>query len=120
MRDQVMDIVRGSFRPEFLNRIDEIVLFNRLRPDDMAAIVTIQLASLQKRLDVRKIQLDINDEAKIWLGQQGYDSIYGARPLKRIIQRHVQNPLATLILEGKLLNKATVMLIEDGLRIVSS
>ncbi len=102
VRTQVMDVVRASFRPEFLNRIDEILLFRRLSRDDMNGIVKIQLQHLLKLLKDRKITLDLNEAALTWLGDQGYDPAYGARPLKRVIQRDLQNPLATLILEGKI------------------
>jgi len=102
IRHQVMEIVRSAFRPEFLNRIDEILLFRRLSREDMSGIVKIQLRHLQNLLKDRKITLDIDDNALTWLGDQGYDTTYGARPLKRVIQRELQNPLATLILEGKI------------------
>ena len=97
---QVMAMVRGHFRPEFLNRLDEIILFRRLQRADMAAIVDIQLAHLRQLLADRKITLDLDRSALEWLGTEGYDSTYGARPLKRVIQRTLQNPLAGMILEG--------------------
>ncbi|MGI4851616.1 MAG: ATP-dependent chaperone ClpB [Janthinobacterium lividum] len=100
-RDQVMEVVRSSFRPEFLNRIDEILLFNRLALEDMNRIVKIQLKGLERLLEDRHIRLIMDESAEIWLAQKGYDPIYGARPLKRTLQRELQNPLATLILEGK-------------------
>jgi ATP-dependent Clp protease ATP-binding subunit ClpB len=96
----VMELVRTHFRPEFLNRLDEIVLFRRLQRSDMAAIVTIQLARLRAMLESRKIGLQLDDRALDWLAAEGYDPVYGARPLKRVIQRSLQNPLAGLILEG--------------------
>ena len=99
-RDQVMAVVRASFRPEFLNRLDEIILFQRLGRDDMAGIVEIQLRRLAGLLEERKITLDITDAAKRWLAEAGYDPVYGARPLKRTIQRNLQDPLARQILEG--------------------
>ena len=95
-----MAAVRAHFRPEFLNRLDEIVLFRRLQRSDMAAIVEIQLAQLRKLLADRKIALELDRGALEWLAAEGYDSTYGARPLKRVIQRSLQNPLAGLILEG--------------------
>jgi len=107
-RDQVMEIVRKAFRPEFLNRLDEILLFRRLSRGDMRGIVDIQLARLQKLLDDRKIVLDIDDKARDWLAETGYDPVYGARPLKRIIQRTLQNPLAELVLAGKATEGETV------------
>ena len=102
VRQQVMEIVRSSFRPEFLNRIDEILLFRRLSREDMNDIVKIQLQRLVALLKDRKITLEVDDLALTWLGDEGYNPAYGARPLKRIIQRELQNPLAVMILEGKL------------------
>ncbi|MCW0180993.1 MAG: ATP-dependent chaperone ClpB [Zavarzinia sp.] len=100
-RDLVMGAVRAAFRPEFLNRLDEIVLFNRLGRSEMTGIVEIQLGRLRKLLTERKITLELDQAAKEWLAEAGYDPVYGARPLKRVIQRNLQNPLAELILEGK-------------------
>jgi ATP-dependent Clp protease ATP-binding subunit ClpB len=100
-RDHVMAIVRQAFRPEFLNRLDEMVLFHRLSRDDMASIVDIQLERLRALLADRKLEIDLDDKAKLWLGDAGYDPVYGARPLKRVIQRELQNPLAVLLLEGR-------------------
>jgi ATP-dependent Clp protease ATP-binding subunit ClpB len=102
VRGQVMEAVRAAFRPEFLNRLDEILLFRRLSREDMVGIVDIQLAQLQKLLDERKITLEIDAEAKKWLAETGYDPVYGARPLKRMIQRELQNPLAEKILAGEI------------------
>jgi ATP-dependent Clp protease ATP-binding subunit ClpB len=101
VRDQVMGVVRQAFRPEFLNRLDEIILFNRLSRKDMTSIVEIQLQRLQDLLADRKLALDLDTKAKEWLAETGYDPVYGARPLKRVIQRELQNPLATMILEGR-------------------
>jgi ATP-dependent Clp protease ATP-binding subunit ClpB len=100
-RDQVMGVVRQAFRPEFLNRLDEIILFHRLSRDDMASIVDIQLERLRALLADRKLEIELDDKAKLWLGDAGYDPVYGARPLKRVIQRELQNPLAVLLLEGR-------------------
>ncbi len=108
VRGEVMSVVRGHFRPEFLNRIDEIILFHRLRREQMGAIVDIQLERLQKLLDERKITLDLTDEARDWLAQKGYDPAYGARPLKRVIQKAVQDPLAEQILAGTIRDGETV------------
>src|SRR5690606_22136264 len=94
VRDEVMNVVRSHFRPEFLNRLDEIILFHRLQRSRMAAIVDIQLARLQRLLEDRKIVLELDDRARGWLAQKSHDPVYGARPLKRIIQRAVQDPLA--------------------------
>jgi ATP-dependent Clp protease ATP-binding subunit ClpB len=107
-RAQVMEAVRAAFRPEFLNRLDEILLFRRLSRDDMVGIVDIQLAHLQKLLSERKITLEIDAEAKKWLAEAGYDPVYGARPLKRVIQRELQNPLAEKILAGEIRDGDTV------------
>ncbi|MDZ4323297.1 MAG: ATP-dependent chaperone ClpB, partial [Alphaproteobacteria bacterium] len=102
VRKEVMEIVRASFRPEFLNRIDEILLFRRLSREDMSSIVKIQLGRLSNLLKDRKVTLDVDDLALTWLGDQGYDPAYGARPLKRVIQKELQNPLAVMVLEGKI------------------
>jgi ATP-dependent Clp protease ATP-binding subunit ClpB len=105
---QVMRVVRDHFRPEFLNRLDEIVLFRRLARSDMATIVDIQLARLRSLLSDRKITLDLDTTAKDWLANEGYDPVYGARPLKRVIQRSLQNPLAGLLLEGAVREGETI------------
>jgi ATP-dependent Clp protease ATP-binding subunit ClpB len=102
VREQVMNVVRSHFRPEFLNRVDEIILFHRLKRDQMARIVDIQMKRLAKLLADRKLEVDLDDKAKEWLGTKGYDPAYGARPLKRVIQKYVQDPLAELILQGKI------------------
>ena len=101
VRDQVMAVVRSAFRPEFLNRVDEILLFHRLRREDMSRIVDIQLQRLLKLLDERKITIKLEPAAREWLADKGYDPAYGARPLKRVIQKQLQDPLAELILSGK-------------------
>ncbi|HTC07305.1 MAG TPA: ATP-dependent chaperone ClpB [Acetobacteraceae bacterium] len=108
VQGQVMAAVRAHFRPEFLNRLDEIVLFRRLQRADMAAIVQIQLEHLRKLLADRKISLELDRSAMEWLASEGYDSTYGARPLKRVIQRSLQNSLAGLILEGAVKEGETV------------
>jgi ATP-dependent Clp protease ATP-binding subunit ClpB len=119
VRNEVMELVRSTFRPEFLNRLDEILLFRRLSRKDMAGIVDIQLAHLQKLLSDRKITLKLDAAAKRWLADQGYDPVYGARPLKRVIQRELQNALAGLILEGRIVDGETVTVTagEGGLAI---
>uniref|UniRef100_UPI0015773F41 AAA family ATPase n=1 Tax=Sphingomonas bacterium TaxID=1895847 RepID=UPI0015773F41 len=112
---QVMEIVRGHFRPEFLNRLDEVILFHRLGQADMGPIVDIQVARVGKLLAERKVRLDLTDAARAWLGRVGYDPVYGARPLKRAVQRHLQDPLADLILRGAVKDGATVAVDEgDG------
>src|SRR5258708_17055629 len=107
-RPYVRDAVRGAFRPEFLNRLDEILLFRRLSREDMKGIVEIQLERLKKLLADRKITLELDGGAEAWLADKGYDPVYGARPLKRVIQRELQNPLAQQILEGRIPDSATV------------
>jgi ATP-dependent Clp protease ATP-binding subunit ClpB len=107
-RAQVMQAVRSHFRPEFLNRLDEIILFHRLTRANMDKIVDIQMARLGKLLADRKIVVHLDDKARHWLGNAGYDPVYGARPLKRVIQRRLQDPLAQLLLEGKIADGAMV------------
>jgi ATP-dependent Clp protease ATP-binding subunit ClpB len=108
VRDEVMGVVRSHFRPEFLNRVDEIILFHRLKRSEMGAIVDIQMRRLQKLLEDRKIVLQLDEEARNWLADKGYDPAYGARPLKRVIQKHVQDPMAELILAGEIRDGETV------------
>jgi ATP-dependent Clp protease ATP-binding subunit ClpB len=117
VRDQVMAEVRAHFRPEFLNRVDEIILFHRLKRDQMSRIVDIQFAYLQKLLEERKITIALDAKARDWLADKGYDPAYGARPLKRVIQKSVQDPLAELILSGRIKDGETVKIsaTRDGL-----
>jgi ATP-dependent Clp protease ATP-binding subunit ClpB len=107
-KDKVMETVRAHFRPEFLNRLDEILMFRRLSRGNMAAIVEIQLRHLRKLLEDRKIKLDVTRAALDWLAEAGYDPVYGARPLRRVIQRTLQNPLAQDILAGKIVDGQTI------------
>jgi ATP-dependent Clp protease ATP-binding subunit ClpB len=102
VRERVMEVVRSAFRPEFLNRLDEILLFSRLTRAQMTGIVEIQLKRLIEMLAERKIAIELDDKAKTWLADAGYDPVYGARPLKRVIQRELQNPLANLLLAGRI------------------
>ncbi|MCC8937262.1 ATP-dependent chaperone ClpB [Bradyrhizobium sp. Arg68] len=111
VRDQVMGVVRAHFRPEFLNRIDEIILFHRLQKSEMGRIVEIQFARLTRLLEDRKIELELDAKARDWLAEKGWDPAYGARPLKRVIQRSVQDPLAEMILAGE---------VKDGDRVAIS
>ena len=104
----VMDAVRAHFRPEFLNRLDETIIFDRLGRADMSGIVEIQLRRLEKRLEGRKITLSLDADAKAWLADEGYDPVYGARPLKRVIQRQLQDPLAEMLLAGDILDGAAI------------
>jgi ATP-dependent Clp protease ATP-binding subunit ClpB len=108
VREPVMAVVRSAFRPEFLNRVDEIILFHRLKRDQMSRIVDIQLKRLAKLLEDRKIVITLDPAAREWLADKGYDPAYGARPLKRVIQKSVQDPLAELILSGKVKDGETV------------
>jgi ATP-dependent Clp protease ATP-binding subunit ClpB len=111
VRDQVMAVVRASFRPEFLNRVDEIILFHRLKRDEMSRIVDIQMRRLAKLLEERKIEIVLEPAAREWLADKGWDPAYGARPLKRVIQKSVQDPLAEMILSGR---------VKDGEKVVVS
>jgi len=119
-KDKVMEAVRGHFRPEFLNRLDEILLFRRLSRSDMAAIVATQIKRLHRLLEDRQITLAISPEALNWLAEAGYDPVYGARPLKRVIQRTIQNPLAQEILSGKVLDgqKVKIDVENEGINLV--
>jgi len=112
---QVMEVVRAHFRPEFLNRLDEIILFHRLAQEHMAGIVDIQVGRVQKLLADRKVTLDLTEAARAWLGRVGYDPVYGARPLKRAVQKYVQDPLADMILRGEVPDGSTIKVDEgDG------
>ena len=115
---QVMEVVRGHFRPEFLNRLDEIILFHRLGQAQMAPIVDIQVGRVGKLLADRKVTLDLTDAARLWLGRVGYDPVYGARPLKRAVQRYLQDPLADMILRGEVKDGASVLVDEGDGRLV--
>ena len=115
VRDEVMAEVRARFRPEFLNRLDEIILFHRLQRSDMGQIVDIQMGRLQKLVDDRNIRIELDDAARTWLANRGYDPAYGARPLKRVIQKQVQDPLAEQILAGGVKDGDTVKVsVRDG------
>jgi ATP-dependent Clp protease ATP-binding subunit ClpB len=112
---QVMEVVRAHFRPEFLNRLDEIILFHRLGQEHMGPIVDIQVARVQALLKDRKIALELTDGARAWLGRVGYDPVYGARPLKRAVQKYLQDPLADAILRGEIRDGQTIRVDEgDG------
>ncbi|HET9467207.1 MAG TPA: AAA family ATPase, partial [Vicinamibacterales bacterium] len=101
VKRQVMDALRAHFRPEFINRVDEIIVFHPLSREQMKTIIDIQVKGLLKRLEERKIFVSLNDAAKDWLVREGYDPAYGARPLKRAIQKHILDPLAMRVLEGE-------------------
>ncbi len=113
IREQVMGVVKASFRPEFLNRLDETILFHRLGREHMDGIVDIQLGHLRHLLEERKITLALDDKAQTWLADTGYDPVYGARPLKRVIERHIKNRLAELVLSGELADGVTVTVSAD-------
>jgi ATP-dependent Clp protease ATP-binding subunit ClpB len=117
VRAQVMDMVRASFRPEFINRLDEILLFNRLQLSDLQHVVDIQLGRLHQLLEDRGITLTLDNAAKQWLAEKGYDPVYGARPLKRVIQKYLQNELATLILEGRVGKSVSVSVVNSEISI---
>jgi ATP-dependent Clp protease ATP-binding subunit ClpB len=114
VHDEIMQVVRAHFRPEFLNRVDEIILFHRLRREDMGAIVNIQFGRLQKLLDDRKIALAPDQKARDWLAAKGYDPAYGARPLKRVFQKELQDALAELLLSGEIADGSTVVISADA------
>jgi ATP-dependent Clp protease ATP-binding subunit ClpB len=118
VKDKVMDVVRGAFRPEFLNRLDEIVLFHRLSRKNMDAIVDVQMHSLVEMLADRNITISLDEKAKTWLADKGYDPEYGARPLKRVIQQELQNKLATMILEGSVKDGSKLSVTAEGNKLV--
>ncbi|QRM53312.1 ATP-dependent chaperone ClpB [Sinorhizobium sp. BG8] len=120
VRSEVMDVVKSHFRPEFLNRIDEIILFHRLRRSEMGAIVNIQLERLRKLLTDRKIVIELDEEAIHWLADKGYDPVYGARPLKRAIQKYLQDPLAEKILAGNIPDGSLVKITSGSDRLLFS
>ena len=114
VRPQVMDVVRHHFRPEFLNRIDEIILFHRLGRAQMGSIVKIQLDRVEKLLADRRMAISLDAAAANWLGERGYDPVYGARPLKRVIQKELIDPIARLLLEGSLNEGDVISATTDG------
>jgi ATP-dependent Clp protease ATP-binding subunit ClpB len=114
----VMDALRAHFRPEFLNRVDDIIIFDRLKEEDLKKIVDIQLHRLTKRLEQQKIRLELSDSAKALIAREGYDPVYGARPLKRVIQKQILDPLSLDILEGKFHEGQTIRAEERDGKIV--
>jgi ATP-dependent Clp protease ATP-binding subunit ClpB len=114
LKDKLMDVLRHTFRPEFLNRVDETVVFKSLGREEIEKIVEIQLKDLRKRLAERKLQLEVKPEAKAMLAERGYDPVFGARPLKRTIQRMIENPLAVEVLAGRFTEGDTVVVEPDG------
>ena len=119
VRDQVMNVVKMSFRPELLNRLDEILVFNSLSKDNMKGIVDIQLRDLKKRLDDKNIELTIDDSFKNWICEEGYDPLYGARPLKRALQKNLYDVIARMIISGDVRegSKYTVKYSNDSVEI---
>ena len=114
VKEKITDILKSTFRPEFLNRVDEIIIFNKLTKEDLLKIVDIQIRYLQKRLDAKHITVNFTQEAKEYLAEKGYDETYGARPLKRLIQKEVENPLALKILAGEIKENSTVTITRQG------
>jgi len=114
MKDQVMQALRAHFRPEFLNRVDETVVFHALTVEQLKSIVDIQLHILNKRLSDRKITVQTTEAAEEWLARVGYDPVYGARPLKRLIQKEIENPLALKLLEGVFTDGSTIKIDSNG------
>ena len=114
MRPLVMDQVRAHFRPEFLNRIDEIILFRRLGREQMSGIVRIQLQRLEKLMADRRLTLSLDDSALAWLADRGYDPVYGARPLKRVIQKDLVDPIARKLLAGEIEDGAVIAVSAGG------
>jgi ATP-dependent Clp protease ATP-binding subunit ClpB len=112
-RDSVMAVVRSHFKPEFLNRLDEVVVFDALTRDELTHIVELQVASLAKRLAVRRISLEVTEAAREWLGRTGYDPAYGARPLRRLVQSAIGDQLARALLSGEVLDGSTVVVDVD-------
>jgi len=119
VRKRVDEALRATFRPEFLNRVDEIVIFGRLSREQLAEVVELQAHGLRRRLAARRIELELTDDAKQLLVDHGYDPAYGARPLKRTVQRELENPLAMMVLQGQVGDGDTVVVdaTEDGLDI---
>ena len=114
VEERVMNVVRGHFRPEFLNRVDDIVVFTRLSKDDLRQIVDIQFATLGQRLAARRIDLQLTDEAAVWLSEHGYDPSFGARPLKRLMQKEIADKLALQLLEARFTDGDTVEVLVEG------
>jgi ATP-dependent Clp protease ATP-binding subunit ClpB len=120
MKEAVLAELRRTFRPEFLNRVDEIVVFHALTEEHLARIVEIQIERLRERIRDRRIELELTERAKARLAEWGYDPVFGARPLKRVIQREVETPLAKLILQGEVRDNSLVIVDEEGGRLTFS
>ena len=117
MKEKVMDAVKKGFRPEFLNRVDEIIVFHELAEEQLRSIIDLMIKDLQKRLADRKLGVELTEAAKLWLVKEGFDPVYGARPLRRAIERYVENPLSTKLLRGEFNPGDTIAVDyrEDGL-----
>ena len=120
IRAQVMEVVKASFRPEFINRIDEITIFHKLDKNNIKDIAKIQIANIEKRLSPRNIKLNVHDTAFVWIVNNGYDPVYGARPLKRLLKNNIENKLAIKILDGEIGDNDTadIIVLNGGLEIV--
>lgn len=115
VKEEVLHVVRKEFPPEFINRIDDMVIFNNLSQQDLRQIVDLRLSEVQTRLNERRMTLNVNEEAKEWLSEHGYDPVYGARPLNRLIQHDLLNPLAKLLIDGTVCNGDSVsVVVESG------
>ena len=121
-KDSVMAVVRASFKPEFLNRLDEVVMFDALTKDELTHIVDLQLALLEKRLAVRRIAIEVTDAAKQWLAETGFDPAYGARPLRRLIQTSIGDPLARMLIGGEIADGGRLLVDagDDGLTLTAA
>jgi len=114
MKEKVLEEVRKTFRPEFLNRIDEIIVFRELSREDITKIVDLMVSDVERRLEERKIKIELTPEAKLWLADTGYDPVYGARPLRRAVERYVENPLSSMLLRGELTDNSRVVVDRGG------
>jgi len=114
VRTQIMDVVKASFRPEFINRIDEIIIFHKLDKNNIRNIAEIQIHNIEKRLAERNIHLNVNETAEIWIVNNGYDAAYGARPLRRLLKNQIENKLAMKILSGEISDNDTANVIVSG------
>ena len=115
IKDEIMVFVRESFKPEFINRLDEIILFNKLKKENMADIVDIQLERLKDLLSEKNISIEVTPKLKLWLADKGFDEVYGARPLKRVIQNNIQNFIAEKLILGEIIPKDNIILnLQDG------
>ena len=119
-RSEVMDLLKHSFRPEFLNRLDEILIFNKLSKESLKEIVSVQIDYLQSLMKDKRITLNLDDKAKMWLAENGFDAVYGARPLKRLIQKEIQNEIAKMILSGTVMDGSAINITEHNNKLILS